>query len=230
MKVLAFNSSPRKEKGVSEIVMSLFLDGAEEAGAETERHYVYDLDVKGCLGCFTCWTETPGRCVHRDDMDWIIPRWREADVIYLGTPIYNYNISHYLQRLTERMLPTALPYMEEKEGSTRHPARHERRPQKTVLAAVAGFPDLENFDVAKLLFPDSLHILLPSAQVLEDQEGRRLVTNFTEAVKEAGRQIVANGAVDEEVKKMLVVDYPPKIKDMLREEANRFFEELLRGK
>jgi len=40
----------------------------------------------------------PGRCVHRDDMDWIIPRWREADVIYLGTPIYNYNIVHYLQK------------------------------------------------------------------------------------------------------------------------------------
>ena len=89
MKVLAFNSSPRKEKGVSEIVMNLFLEGAEEAGAETEIHYVCDLDVKGCLGCFACWTETPGRCVHSDDMDWIIPRWGEADVIYLGTPIYN---------------------------------------------------------------------------------------------------------------------------------------------
>ena len=229
MKVLAFNSSPRKEKGVSEIVMSLFQEGAEEAGAETERHYVCDLDIEGCLGCFRCWTETPGRCVHRDDMDWIIPRWRDADVIYLGTPIYNYNIAHYLQRLTERMLPTALPYMEEREGSTRHPARHERRPQKTVLAAVAGFPDLENFDVARLLFPDSLHILLPSAQILEDPEGSRLVANFTEAVKEAGRQIVAKDAVHEEVKKKLVVDYPPKIKDMLREEANRFFEALLRG-
>jgi hypothetical protein len=230
MKVLAFNSSPRKEKGVSEIVMNLFLEGAEEAGAETERHYVCDLDVKGCLGCFTCWTETPGRCVHRDDLDWIIPRWREADVIYLGTPIYNYNISHYLQRLTERMLPTALSYMEKKEGSTRHPARHEQRPQKTVLAAVAGFPDLENFDVARLLFPDALHILLPSAQILEDPEESRLVANFTEVVKEAGRQIVAKGAVDEEAKRKLVVDYPPEVKDMLREEANRFFEELLRGK
>jgi len=38
-----------------------------------------------------------------------------------------------IQRLAERMLPTALPYMEEREGSTRHPARHERKPQKTVL-------------------------------------------------------------------------------------------------
>jgi multimeric flavodoxin WrbA len=230
VKVLAFNSSPRKEKGVSEIVMRLFLEGAEEAGAETESHYVCDLDVKGCLGCFTCWTETPGRCVHRDDMDWIIPRWREADVIYIGTPIYNYNISHYLQRLTERMLPTALPFMEERDGSTSHPVRHERKPQKTVLAAVAGFPDLENFDIARMLFPDALHILLPSAQILEDPEASKQVAYFTDAVKEAGRQIVANGTVDEEVKKRLVVDYPPGVKAMLREDANRFFEALLKGK
>ncbi len=229
MKVLAFNSSPRKEKGISEIVMNLFLEGAEEAGAETERHYVCDLDVKGCLGCFACWTETPGRCVHRDDMDWIIPRWGEADVVYLGTPIYNYNITHYLQRLTERMLPTILHYMEEREGLTRHPERHERRPRKTVLAAVAGFPDLENFDVAKALFPDAFHILLPSAQILEDPEGSKLVAFFTEAVKEAGRQIVAKGTVDENVWKNLVVDYPPEVKNMMREDANKYFEALLKG-
>jgi hypothetical protein len=229
MKVLAFNSSPRKEKGISEIVMNLFLEGAKEAGAETERHYVCDLDVKGCLGCFACWTETPGRCVHRDDMDWIIPRWGEADVIYLGTPIYNYNITHYLQRLTERMLPTILHYMEEKEGLTRHPERYERRPQKTVLAAVAGVPDLENFDIAKALFPDALHILLPSAQILKDPEGNKLVAFFTEAVKEAGRQIVTKGTVDENVRKNLVVDYPPEVKNMMREDANKYFEALLRG-
>jgi len=111
MKVLAFNSSPRKEKGVSDIVMNLFLEGAEEAGAETEKHYVTDLDIKGCLGCFTCWTETPGRCVHRDDMDWIIPRWGEADVIFLGTPIYNYNIVHYLQSIEKEVnLPACEKY------------------------------------------------------------------------------------------------------------------------
>jgi len=229
MKILAFNSSPRKEKSISDIVMNLFLEGAEEAGAETEKHYVYDLDIKGCLGCFTCWTETPGRCVHRDDMDWIIPRWREADVIYLGTPIYNYNIIHYLQRMTERMLPTALPYMEETEGSTRHPERHERKPQKMILAAVAGFPDPENFDVARALFPDALHIILPAAQILEYPEGSKQVSYFTEAVKEAGRQIVAKGTVDEDVKKKLVVDYPPEIKNMIREEANKYFEAQLRG-
>jgi len=131
--------------------------------------------------------------------------------------------------LTERMLPTALPIMEEKEGSTRHPERRERKPQKMVLAAVAGFPDLENFDVARALFPGALHILLPAAQILEDPEGSKQVSFFIEAVKEAGRQIVAKGTVDEDVKEKLVVDYPSEVKNMIREGENKFFEALLRG-
>jgi len=229
MKVLAFNASPRKEKGVSEIIMNLFLEGAAEGGAETESHHIVDLDIKGCLGCFSCWTETPGRCIHRDDMDWIIPKFLDADIIYLGTPIYNYNITHYLQRMTERMLPTALPYMEESEGTTRHPERHKRKVQQMVLAAVAGFPDTENFNQARALFPNAIPIFLPSALILQDSEGGKYVSYFTDAVKEAGRQMASQGEVDEAVKNKLVVNFSPETKKMIREQVNKFFEARVQG-
>ena len=97
-----------------------------------------------------------------------------------------------------------------------------------VLAAVAGFPDIENF-VARALFPDALHILLPAAQIQEKPEGIKQASSFREAVKEAGRQIVTKGSVDEAVRKKLVVDYPPEVKNTMREEANKHFEALLRG-
>jgi len=223
MKVLAFNASPRKEKGVSEIIMNLFLEGAAKGGTEIERYYVVDLDIKGCVGCFKCWVETPGRCFYRDDMDWIIPKFMEADVIYLGTPIYNYNITHYLQRMTERMLPTVLPYMKEREGSIRHPERYERKVQKIVLAAVAGFPDTENFNQARLLFPNAVYIFLPAAQVLQDPEGSKYLSGFKDAVKEAGRQIASRGEIDEALKEKLVVSFSPEFKKKVKERANKFF-------
>jgi multimeric flavodoxin WrbA len=224
MKVLAFNASPRKEKSVSEIIMNLFLEGAKEGGAETESHFIVDLDIKGCIGCFKCWVETPGKCIYRDDMDWIIPKFMDADVIYLGTPIYNYNITHYLQRMTERMLPTSLPNMVEGDGLTRHPDRYERKAQQLVVAAVAGFPDTENFNQVRALFPGAVHIFLPTAQILQDSEGSKYVSFFTDAVKEAGRQMVAHGEIDEALKERLVVKFSPEVKKMLREQANKFFE------
>ncbi|RLC66082.1 MAG: flavodoxin family protein, partial [Chloroflexi bacterium] len=32
--------------------MNKFLEGASQSGAEIERHYVTDLDIKGCVGCY----------------------------------------------------------------------------------------------------------------------------------------------------------------------------------
>ena len=223
MKVLAFNASPRKEQSTSDIIMNLFLDGAKEAGAETENYYVVDLKIKGCIGCFICWTKTPGECVHRDDMDWIIPKIRDADIIYFGTPIYNYNIIHYLQRMTERMLPTALPFMVEHDGATRHPERYERKQQKMVLAAVAGFPDVDPFNQVKGLFPDFLQILLPSSQILQDPEGAKQMKYFTDAVTESAKQLIQSGSVDQETRNKLIVEFSPEMKNSIRERANKYF-------
>ena len=125
MKILAFNASPRKNKGTTDIILNHFLTAAEETGATTKKHYITDLDINGCRGCFNCWTKTPGKCIHRDDMDWIIPEYGASDIIILATPIYNGNIIHYLQRMTELFLPMALPYQLEDGETTRLSPRHQ---------------------------------------------------------------------------------------------------------
>lgn len=51
-----------------------------------------------------------------DDIGWVLPKMVEADAIVLGTPVYHYNIIHYLQRLRERTLPLTLPYMVVRKG------------------------------------------------------------------------------------------------------------------
>ena len=228
MKILAFNASPRKKQGTTDIILNSFLTAAEEAGATTKKHYVTDLDIRGCTGCFTCWTKTPGKCIHSDDMEWIIPEILESDIIVHATPIYNNNITHYLQRMNERQLPMALPWMTEKGETTRHPRRHQRGPQKTVLIAVAGFPDHQAFDNVKLLYPNAIQILLPSSQLLLNPEGSKLITGFTEAVPEAARQLVGQGSVDENIKRRLVVEYSPEVKALIREGANASFENAMK--
>ncbi len=224
MKVLAFNASPRKQFGTTDIILSHFLEGARQAGASTKRYYVTDLEINGCIGCFTCWTKTPGKCIHRDDMDWLIPESQDADVIVLGTPIYNGNIIHYLQRMTERLLPTQLPWMEEQGEITQHPSRHKKKPQKMVLVAVAGFPDYQAFNIVKAMSPNSLQILLPSSQILQDPVGVTLMKDFIDAVTSSAKQLIQYGIVDEETKKRLVVEFSPEMKNMMREQANKHFE------
>jgi len=161
-------------------------------------------------------------------MDWILPKMREADAICYGTPIYHYNIIHHLQRMRERTLPLALPDMEIVDGRTIHHAREPRKTkQHIVLAAVCGFPDLSNFDQAKGLFPDAAHIFLPASHVLLDPEGRKQLKRFTEAVKEAGRELVNNGEISDETKSRLIVKYPDEFKRKIVERTNRWFESQL---
>ena len=222
MKVLALNASPRKGNSVSEVLMNKFLEGASQAGAEIERHYVTDLDIKGCFGCFNCWWVTPGRCSQRDDMDWLLPKIAEADVLYLGTPIYHYNIVHYLQRLRERTLPLDMPEMYVEEGDTHHPARSRKENQFTVLAAVCGFPDLVNFRQAEGLYPNAVHVFLPAAQIISHEDGRKYLEGFMDAVETAGRTLAETGEVTDLVKDRLIVDYPDEVKQMLVKQHNEY--------
>ena len=61
MKILAVNGSPTKKKGMTHLMLNLFLEGAAEAGAEVERFNVADKKIRYCDGCFNCWVRTPGQ-------------------------------------------------------------------------------------------------------------------------------------------------------------------------
>ncbi|MDF1540609.1 MAG: flavodoxin family protein [Candidatus Thorarchaeota archaeon] len=88
MRVLALNGSPTSERGATFGVLFLFIKGMENAGADVELVHVSKLKVTPCRGCFTCWTKTPGECIQRDDMDELLPKFENADVIVYGTPVY----------------------------------------------------------------------------------------------------------------------------------------------
>jgi multimeric flavodoxin WrbA len=60
MKVVALNGSPHTERGGTASIMGPLLKGMEQAGAEVELFYLYKLDIKPCLGCYSCRGRTPG--------------------------------------------------------------------------------------------------------------------------------------------------------------------------
>jgi len=223
MKLLVFNGSPRKSKGTTDIILETFIEGAKSVGADIEKHHVVDLNIGGCRGCFNCWWVTPGKCVQRDDMDKILPAIAEADVMLLGTPIYGRNVTHYLQRLMERTFSFSLPDMVIQDGETTHPGRIRKFP-RGVLVATCGFPDTSNFDIVRALFPTTLPIFLPAAQLLLYEEGRKQLSGFLESVKDAGRKIANGEELTEELKDQLIVEFSDEMKQQIVEMHNRYSE------
>ena len=146
MKVIAINSSARQE-GLSKTKLMLdhLVKGMREAGAEVEVVDLREKDIKYCIGCLTCWTKTPGVCLHKDDMTReLFPKFLESDLAILATPLYHFTINAQMKTFIERTLPAIQPFFKESGGKIYHPLRG-RHPM-IVMLSVAGFPQHSVFD------------------------------------------------------------------------------------
>jgi multimeric flavodoxin WrbA len=99
LNVLGISGSPRRE-GNSETLLHAVLEGAKEAGAETEIVRLNDLTYRGCQACDACFTA--GRCPQRDGLTAVIEKLREADVWIFSSPIYYDGVSGQLKTFFDR--------------------------------------------------------------------------------------------------------------------------------
>jgi multimeric flavodoxin WrbA len=99
MKVLAVVGSPRK-RGNTDLLVDAVIQGAAENGAEVEKVFLADLDVKPCDGCDAC--RKSARCVVRDDMIPLYDKLYASDAWVLGTPVYWWGPSAQLKAFVDR--------------------------------------------------------------------------------------------------------------------------------
>ena len=99
VKVLGIYGSPRKG-GNTDLLLDRILEGSREAGGEVESLYVRRLKIGGCLECGSC--DDTGECAIRDDMDKVYPLMQEADVIFLASPNFFYNVTAQVKLLIDR--------------------------------------------------------------------------------------------------------------------------------
>lgn len=147
MKALALNSSPRADKeSYTYLMLNSLVEGMREAGADVEIINLRSKKINHCIGCFTCWTKTPGQCLHHDDMtNEIFPKWLACDMVIYATPLYYHTINSLMSKFMERTLPAIYPFFEKDEaGNTFHPVRQAIPP--CVLLSVCGFPEASEFD------------------------------------------------------------------------------------
>lgn len=106
MKVLAICGSPRM-KGNCDVLCDQFLKGAQRSNHEVEKIRLSDYHIQPCLACYGC--KKTKKCVVKDDMDIILTKMIDADVIVLATPVYFYSMSAQMKMMIDRCLPR---YME----------------------------------------------------------------------------------------------------------------------
>ena len=204
MKILAINSSPRKNRvSYTEMVMNLTIKGLREGGAEVDVVHLRDKKVKDCIGCFSCWTKTPGVCSLKDDMSKeIYPKWVAADLVIYATPLYHFLMTASMKRVIERTLPVATPTVAAQDGKSYHPLRHEH--PSLMFISVAGFPDMWVFNelsnYGKNTFGDTYagEIFMVSPTATQYPIFKDKTAEIFEAIIQGGRELAESKKITPE--------------------------------
>lgn len=106
-KVLALSASPRR-CGNSDLLCDRLLQGAQEAGHQTEKIFLGEKKVGVCTACDYCRSHN-GQCAQKDDMAEILDKMVKADVLVLASPVYFYSINAQMKAVIDR---TVARYLE----------------------------------------------------------------------------------------------------------------------
>jgi len=101
MKILAIHGSPRTIRSTTRKLAGFVLEGAAEAGAETEMIDLADYSIIPCTSCEAC--SLNGICVNDDDVPALLIRMQEADGIIFGSPVYIDNITGQMKVFFDRL-------------------------------------------------------------------------------------------------------------------------------
>ena len=100
MLVLALNGSPRKG-GNTDLLIDEFFRGAQEAGAECEKVYLDDLDIRPAAELGDIQAQRVDLRAG-DDHRAVLDRVIAADILVLGTPVYWQGVTAQMKAFVDR--------------------------------------------------------------------------------------------------------------------------------
>lgn len=99
----------------------------------TEFINLSELKISNCIGCFGCWTKTPGRCVIRDDAVKVYPKIAASRrVLYISKIKYG-SYDTVMKTMLERAIPIQQAFIRLLNGETHHIQRNVAPKQATVI-------------------------------------------------------------------------------------------------
>ena len=207
MKVVAINSSPNKDNGNTALILNPFLEGMEDKGAEVETYYTNELKINPCQGDMTC-MKTTGKCFQDDDMEWLLPKLGQADILVLASPLYCDGVTGPMKMLIDRLPPMGYLSVEIRDNRIRHPLREAWNVKKVVLVSNCGFWEIDNFNPMKSHIKalcDNMNaeyageLLRPHGPILGVMLEKDMpVHDVIESARNAGYELIEDGKISSE--------------------------------
>ncbi|RDY25385.1 flavodoxin family protein [Romboutsia weinsteinii] len=120
--------------------------------------FEYDMKIKSCLGCFNCWTKTPGCCIIHDESNEISRSMIKCNNLIIVSKIVYGGYSPYIKRILDRSIPNILPFFKVVNNEMHHKPRYKKYPKLTVIGYGANITDSEKNTFKKLVKANSINL------------------------------------------------------------------------
>ena len=92
------------------------------------------LNIKNCIGCFGCWTKTPGKCIIRDDATKIYPLIAKSKKIIYVSRVKFGTYDSLMKTMLERAIPIQKAFIQLYHGETHHIQRDVTEKNAVIIA------------------------------------------------------------------------------------------------
>lgn len=205
IKILVINGSHRCEKGFTQIALNHFLNGTKNTNSEYKTLYPSKKKIISCKSCGRCLFETPGICMLKDDMNSIIKKIDNSDILVFSSPVYFDSIPSDLKKMIDRLRVMLDAYFEFRDGRTFH-LRHNANNKKVILILTAGNPEEESLVSTSRVFNRIIKNMgwellgefhFPASHLLVEKP--ELLSMQMKALNDCGKELILKGKIQEKL-------------------------------
>lgn len=140
-----------------------------------------ELKISNCIGCFGCWTKTPGKCVIRDDAVKIYPKIAESrKILYISRVKYG-SYDTVMKTMLERALPIQQAFIRLLNGETHHIQRAVV-PKRATIIGYGSISEEEQEIFTQLVARNAANMSFEDYRVIFTQESMLEQTAINEVL------------------------------------------------
>lgn len=152
-----------------------------------------DKSINACIGCWSCWLKTPGKCVMKDQMTESYPDYINSDSVILLMDTAQGFINHHAKAFFDRTIPHYNPYIEIVDGECHHVARYKKYPDLVFYFNTKGLTSQEEQVIEDYLYRTAYHF---QSKAFRIDDNFQMLQLKSRKAKRATIDIEQNEAID----------------------------------
>jgi len=169
MKISIFDLGQNKRnESLAQEIKNYYLETKKET--EVVIYHSMETEMKDCIGCWSCWWKTPGKCALNDDAFKLYKDYINSDEVVILFHTENGFIDGKGKTFLDRLIQHYLPYIKIRNGECGHLKRYDKYPFLNFYFEKSGLSNEEVKIIRDYLTRMAYHFQSPCKEILYENE------------------------------------------------------------